>query len=243
MKKIKTGAAAAAMLVLSGAAQSALINRGGGMIYDTTANITWLADMNYAYTSGYTANGVEPRFAVGENVIAKDGRMGWTAAKDWADSLVYGGYGDWRLPALNPLDTTCSYSYDPGGGFRLQFYGYNCTRGELSHLFALDLGIKANESVLNQGGDTAEQIANLGLFTNVQADFYWSGTEYGPDPYEAWRFDAYSGFQRSITKDVALYAVAVRSGDVTATVPEPRTLVLVLTVMGGAMVVRRKQPR
>lgn len=243
MKKIKTWAAVAAMLALSGTAQSALIDRGGGMIYDTTANITWLADMNYAFTSGYAANGVEPRFAVGENVIAKDGRMGWTAARDWADSLVYGGYGDWRLPALNPLDTTCSYSYDPGDHFRLQFYGYNCTRGELSHLFALDLGTKANESVLNQGGDTAEQIANLALFTNVQADFYWSGTEYGPDPYEAWRFDAYSGFQRSITKDVALYAVAVRSGDVAATVPEPRTLALALMALGAAMVGRRKRPR
>ena len=81
MTKLKTWAAAAAMLALSGAAQSALINRGGGMIYDTTANITWLADMNYAYTSGYAANGVAPYSTWGENTIWTDGRMGWAALR------------------------------------------------------------------------------------------------------------------------------------------------------------------
>ena len=46
MKTLKTWAAAAALVALSGTAQAALVNRGGGMIYDTTRNITWLADMN-----------------------------------------------------------------------------------------------------------------------------------------------------------------------------------------------------
>ena len=40
MKAVKTWVAAAAMVALSGAAQAALIDRGGGMIYDTTRNIT-----------------------------------------------------------------------------------------------------------------------------------------------------------------------------------------------------------
>lgn len=119
MMKLRTWAAAAAMLALSGAAQSALINRGGGMIYDTTANITWLADMNYAYTSGYVASGVAPGSAHGENTIWTDGRMSWAAAKNWADNLVYGGFSDWRLPTLSPSDTTCSDSYDAGPGFGL----------------------------------------------------------------------------------------------------------------------------
>jgi len=110
MRKIKTWAAAAAMLALSGAAQSALINRGGGMIYDTTANITWLADMNYAVTSGYAASGVAPG-SMGE--IYTDGRMGWAAAKSWADNLVYGGFSDWRLPNAKELgslvEIACTY--------------------------------------------------------------------------------------------------------------------------------------
>jgi hypothetical protein len=55
MKFYQKCAAAAALVALSGAAQAALIDRGGGAIYDSTRNITWLANMNYAFTSGYVA--------------------------------------------------------------------------------------------------------------------------------------------------------------------------------------------
>lgn len=61
---------------------AALMDRGGGMIYDTDLNITWLKDANYAKTSGYDS----------------DGQMNWRAANAWASNLVYGGYSDWRLP-------------------------------------------------------------------------------------------------------------------------------------------------
>lgn len=243
MMKLRTWAAAAAMLALSGAAQSALVNRGGGMIYDTTANITWLADMNYAYTSGYAASGVAPGSTWDENTIWTDGSMGWAAAKNWADNLVYGGFSDWRLPTLNPSDTTCSNSYDPTGGFGPQYYGYHCTGGELSRLFVTELGNKALESVLDQTGDTAEQIANLALFSNVQSYSYWSGTEYAPSPGYAWFFFPNYGNLNFTNKESAFYAVAVRPGDVAATVPEPQTLVLAMMAMGGAMLMRRKQPR
>lgn len=240
MRKIKTWAAAAAMLALSGAAQSALINRGGGMIYDTTANITWLADMNYAVTSGYAASGVAPG-SMGE--IYTDGRMGWAAAKSWADNLVYGGFSDWRLPTLNRFDTTCSHSGDEGDGFGLQYFGYNCTGGELSRLFVAELGNKVG-SVLDQTGDTAEQIANLALFSNVQSSNYWSGTEYAPNTGIAWTFYTDGGGLQSLDdKRFGLYAVAVRPGDVAASVPEPQTLALALMALGAAMVGRSKRQR
>lgn len=243
MNKMKSLAAAAALLALSGAAQSALIDRGGGMIYDTTANITWLADMNYAYTSGYTANGVVPGSTLDENTIFTDGRMGWAAAMSWADSLVYGGFSDWRLPTLNPSDTTCSHVTDPRAGVGLLHHGYNCTGGELSHLMVVDLGNKEYESVLEQTGDTAEQIANLALFTNVQSDDYWSGIEIATIPHYAWSFYSYGGSQSPDNKFAPLYAVAVRPGDVAASVPEPQTLALALMALGGAMALRRQRPR
>lgn len=243
MKKNKIWAAAAAMLALSGAAQSALMNRGGGMIYDTTANITWLADMNYAFTSGYAASGVAPYSSYDENTIWTDGRMGWAAAKNWADNLVYGGFSDWRLPTLNPSDTTCSHSYDAGAGFGLQYYGFNCTGGELSRLFVAELGNKAGESVLDQTGDTAEQIANLALFSNVQSYAYCSGTERASGTFNVWLFNTEMGDQDDVgVKNDALYAVAVRPGDVAASVPEPQTLALALMALGAAMVGRRKRP-
>ena len=231
MKTLKFWATAAALVSLSGAAQAALVNRGGGMIYDTTRNITWLADMNYAQTSGHTGTGV-----------SADGRMTWAAAKDWADNLVYGGFSDWRLPTLNPADTTCSNIFNPGGGFPSVYFGFGCTGGELSGLFVTDLGNKANESVLNQVGDTAEQIANLALFSNVQSVHYWSGTEYAPDSGFAWAFSTITGRQGTGIKGIARYAVAVRPGDVTAPVPEPQTLALALLALGATVVARRRRP-
>jgi len=181
MKRLTCAAAAATLVTVCGTAHAALFDRGGGMIYDSTRNLTWMADMNYAKTSGYDA----------------DGLMTWADANTWANSLVYGGCEDWRLPTLNPSDSSCSYSFNPGGGFPQQYYGVGCTGGELSGLFVTDLGNKAFESVLNQIGDTAEQVANLALFSNVQSSVYWSGTEYAPYPNLAWYFYTYYGLQRN----------------------------------------------
>lgn len=125
----------------------------------------------------------------------------------------------------------------------MQYYGYYCTGGELSRLFVAELGNKAGESVLDQTGDTAEQIANLALFSNVQSYVYWSGTEYAPDTFNAWYFYSELGYQGLTDRDYASYVIAVHSGDVAATVPEPQTLVLAMMAMGGAMLMRRKQPR
>jgi hypothetical protein len=75
---------------------AALVDRGGGMIYDTDLNVTWLADANYSMTSGYNA----------------DGYMTWGEATTWAANLSYGGYSDWRLPTADPA---CSLSYNCTG--------------------------------------------------------------------------------------------------------------------------------
>ena len=215
--KLKSLAAAAAMVALTGAAQAALVSRPGGMIYDTTQNITWLANLNV------------------------NGRMLWNTATAWANNLVHGGFDDWRLPTLNPSDTSCSGNFDPRDGFPLQYYGYNCTGGELSHLFVTDLGNKARESVLNQAGDTPEQIANLALFSNVQSYGYWSGTEYAPAPSSAWDFYSTVGAQH-VDGNSLLYAVAVRPGDVAAVIPEPQTYAMMLLGIGALVLARRRRP-
>lgn len=75
---------------LSASAHAALIDRGGGMIYSTDLNITWLQDANYARTSGYDADGI----------------MTWNGAMAWASNLYYGGYDDWRLPTHLTVDTS-----------------------------------------------------------------------------------------------------------------------------------------
>jgi hypothetical protein len=64
------------------------INNGGGMIYDTNLNITWLQNANYAKSSGYDS----------------DGLMTFNQASSWAASLIYGGIGGWRLPTFDPAN-------------------------------------------------------------------------------------------------------------------------------------------
>ncbi|MBC8413262.1 MAG: DUF1566 domain-containing protein [Nitrospira sp.] len=74
---------------------AALLDRGNGMIYDEEINITWLQNANLA-----------------------DRTMTWHEAVNWADTLVYNDYDDWRLPALCTADT--------------------CNNDEMLHMFSIN---------------------------------------------------------------------------------------------------------
>ena len=160
----KSLVAVAAMVAVTGAAQAALVDRGGGMIYDTTRNITWLADMNYAATSGYAATNAG---GSGSTQIQASGRMGWDAAMAWASNLVYGSYDDWRLPTLNPSDTSCSDNIDPGGGFPLQYLGLNCTGGDLLGRIARLIQHRLKGLVAQVGDEEAAQFAASAIEAKV----------------------------------------------------------------------------
>lgn len=67
-------------------AHAAFIDLGGGLVYDDVLDITWLADANYAQTSGYDA----------------DGLMTWDQANTFITTLNYGGIGGWRWPTFDP---------------------------------------------------------------------------------------------------------------------------------------------
>ena len=158
-----------------------------------------------------------------------NGLMNWTTADAWANNLAHGGFSDWRLPTALNADGSGPCS------------GFNCTSSEMGYMFHNDLGGNAGQSVLNQTGDTAQQIANLALFSNVQSSGYWSGTAYAPDPVNARLFFTVDGFQFFGDKRGAFYAVAVRPGDVAAFVPEPQTLALALLALSATVVVRRRR--
>lgn len=176
-------------------AHAALIDRGNGMIYDSTQNITWLQNANLAGT-----------------------RMTWDESVAWASGLTVGGFTDWRLFNADPADTNCSSSFNPGGGFSQQYWSYNCTNNELGHLFYHEFGLTQGQSVATLVDGTN---ANFNLFSNVQAYPYWSGTEYAPNTNNfAWGFETRGGRQGTAPKRELSYGWAVRDGDVT-TVPEP----------------------
>jgi len=74
------------LLIFSTYTNAALVERLGGLAYyDTDADLTWLADANYAQTSGYNENGL----------------MIWPDAMAWAAGLDINGVTGWRLPDSN----------------------------------------------------------------------------------------------------------------------------------------------
>jgi hypothetical protein len=88
MKSILASMGAACALLLSNVAHAALIDQGGGLIYDDTLNLTWLSDANYAKTSGYSANGL----------MTWDESVAWAAQLSFHDSVRNVDHSNWRLP-------------------------------------------------------------------------------------------------------------------------------------------------
>lgn len=203
-----------ATLALPGIASAALIDRGGGLIYDTDLNITWLADANYAFTSGY------------DQQDFTDGLMTYAYAMAWADQLTYGGFTDWRLPTTLQPDATCANQYSFGSG------QFNCTGSEMGHLFYTELGSAAgNGSVHN---------ANYNLFTNLSLDQYWSSTPVATLANYSWQFNFLDGNQYVQLKTGAIRAMAVHPGDIGATtVPVPAAGWLLATGLVALARVRR----
>jgi len=220
---------AVAAMALSGASQAALIDRGSGLIYDDVLNVTWLQDANYAKTSGYDA----------------DGRMNWSKANRWAAGLSYGGYNDWRLADVAPVNNTAfdyGFSYD---GSTDRGYNITSTQSELAYMFYQNLGNTGwYDTAGNTTGCTAPDycLSNTGLFDNLKSYVYWSAVEYAPDTNGAWAFGTYTGGQNHNFKHNEFYAWAVRSGDVTAsTVPEPSVVLLMASGFLGMAGLRKKR--
>lgn len=214
----------AATLAMTSAAQAALVDRGGGLIYDTDLDVTWLKDANYAKTSGYDA----------------DGLMTWSDAVTWAANLSYYDsvrdvtYDDWRLPTTTDTGTPgCNWAYSGTD------CGYNVDpASEMAHLYFVELGNLSYYTTTGAiggayagGANPSSTLDNVGPFINFQSYNYWSGTEYAQDPTYAWVFYTGYGYQYGLGKTYSFYVLAVRPGDVAA-VPEAQTYALMLAGLG-----------
>ncbi len=210
------GATCACLAVVTFSADAALVGRlaatPGGTdyraYYDDVADLTWLADANYAMTSGYDV----------------DGRMNWADANAWAAGLSVGGVTGWRLPDTNPVNgTTYDYYIAHDGSAD---YGYNIsapgtayagsTASEMANMFYSVLGNTGYFDTSGTRTGCAPCLTNTGPFSNVQSGNYLSATEYAPNTIYAWGFVMGYGLQSYDGKTFKWYAWAVQSGDVSA---------------------------
>jgi hypothetical protein len=191
--------------------------------YDTTLNITWLADANQSKTSGYDA----------------DGFMDWGTAKAWVANLSVNGISGWRLPTM--VDTGapgCDFAYsgtDCG-------WNVNTSSSELAHLFYVTLGNKGFYNTSGTGGQSGWGLSNSGPFRNFAGGVYWFDVQYALVPDDVWSFDNRTGFQFFNHVPNPAPAWAVRPGDVAA-VPEPQAYALALAGLAVAGVVARTRHR
>jgi hypothetical protein len=227
----------AALLALAavGPSQAALFDRGGGMVYDSTLNITWLKDWNLPRTTGYSGAGVWAA-----------GYMTWSAAVTWADNLTVGGYTDWRLPTMIDTGTPgCNQSFvGTDCGYNVQTASGSTVYSELAHLYHVTLGNispcnPSTSTVNNCVAQTGAGPVRTGPFTNVVNAAYWTGLEY-IQPANAWNFGM-DGWQTFDAKNGPRNVVAVRNGDVLSAVPEAQTWALMaLGLVAVAAVVKRR---
>ncbi|ATG91610.1 DUF1566 domain-containing protein [Methylomonas koyamae] len=194
-------------------AQAELLSRLGGLAYyDTDAGITWLADADYAKTSGYD----------------NDGLMTWDQANAWAAGLNIAGVTGWHLPYTQQPDASCGVQ---AFGASL---GNNCEGSELGNLFYNVLGGSSTIAISDSHND------NYDLFSNIRISGYWSATEFSGDPLgqTAWTFGM-GGVQIYVNKSsFEPHAWAVRDGDVAA-VPVPAAIWLYGAGLGLLAYLRR----
>ena len=197
---------------MAGPAEAVLIDQLDGTVLDTDLNIFWLKDANTAATNTFGVGG-----------ITASGFMAWDTANDWITAMntaTYLGFTDWRQPTTTQPDASCTIQNF--GGFDGQSGGFDCTGSEMGHLFNVEMVTSAAP----------------GLFSNVQAGFYWSGTEFAPNPNNAWVFNFSNGSQSAENKGSnVFFAWAVRP------IPEPSTILLLGTGLAGLVAWRMRKGR
>jgi len=185
--------------------------------YDTTLDITWLANANLAATNqfGLTLSGTY--FDSMANTVGITGLMTWSNAKAWItgmNAVNYLGYNDWRLPTM--MDTGA-----PGcdNAFSGTDCGSNVQTGDAattvySEMASLWYDTLGNTAYYDTSGNPAQPgwgLTNTGPFSNFQAQKYWSGLR-SSTASGAWVFGADKGLQSPYYfNNSYFYAMAVRS--------------------------------
>jgi hypothetical protein len=197
--------------------EAALIDRGGGLVYDTALNITWVQNASYINTAGQPGNSTW------------DGAMAWADQLTYYDSVRNVPWSDWRLP------TTINRPI----AFLEQFYNTNPTiNDEMAYMYYVNLGFKADYSDdINDA--PIPVIPTDSPIQNIVFRAYWTGTSSADARNRAWFFHFHQGWESIENPDGSVMgAWAVRDGDV-ASVPIPGAAFLFVSGLIG-IICRKK---
>lgn len=248
---IKKGILAASIALISFNAHATLTSynpNGVDLVYSSVSNVTWTKDGNLLgslfATQGFntvvnaiiaasptisnTPNYFSPTgtYTLTTSDFSSNGSTTWFGALgyvNYLNSISYGGSNQWYLP-------TDAYT---SSGYNTLANG-TAKGDELLELFFHELSY-----------DTTwwRDSPKTAAFDNVQDNVYWYGTEYSNVPVDVMFFGASNGYHSYTRKNGLWYAWAVSPGQVTAAVPEPKNLAMLLAGLGlvGATVRRNKQ--
>ena len=196
------------------------------LIYDTAQDITWFDYSN----------------ALGS----------WGIQDAWASGLVVQFEGmdldQWRLPRtfeeFADLDQGFGYEGPVGvDGYYDYAWGYNMVNSELGHLYYEtlgNLGYYATDGTWPQDGWENQ---DLGVFAELQDNWYWHETKYSPDPeFMAWYFDFDEGLHGFQNTGISRLGIAVMDGNISAQseVPLPAAIWLFAAGLAGLAGFRKR---